>query len=80
MASRNEALDIDLPQVTFYARDDNLIDLAGFTRLTEKTIAQALAAAGASCQDWVAKATDAVARFAYLAVAVPVRRRPPVPS
>ena len=55
MASRNEALDIDLPQISFYARDDGLIDLAGFTRLTEKTIAQALAAAGVSCQDWVAR-------------------------
>ncbi|MCZ6614745.1 MAG: GH3 auxin-responsive promoter family protein, partial [Chloroflexi bacterium] len=54
-ALRNEALDIDLPQITFYARDDGLIDLAGFTRLTEKTIAQALAAAGVSCQDWVAR-------------------------
>ncbi|MCZ6788822.1 MAG: GH3 auxin-responsive promoter family protein [Chloroflexi bacterium] len=54
-ALRNEALDIDLPQISFYARDDSLIDLAGFTRLTEKTISQALAAAGVSCQDWVAR-------------------------
>ncbi len=52
---RNDALDIDLPQMTFYSRDDSLIDLAGFTRLTEKTIAQALVAADVSCQDWVAR-------------------------
>ena len=54
-ALRNEALGIDLPQMTFYSRDDSLIDLAGFTRLTEKTIVQALTAAQVPWQDWVAR-------------------------
>ena len=54
-AQRNDALDIDLPQIVFYSRDDGLIDLAGFTRLTERTIAQALAAAGIPCRDWVGR-------------------------
>ena len=54
-ARRNEALDIELPQTAFYSRDDSLIDLAGFTRLTEKTIAQALVAAHVPWRDWVAR-------------------------
>jgi phenylacetate-coenzyme A ligase PaaK-like adenylate-forming protein len=49
---RSEALGIDLPQMSFYSRCDGLIDLAGFTRLTEKTLWQAVEAAGIPCRDW----------------------------
>ncbi len=55
---RNDVLDIDLPQVEFYSRDDSLIDLGGFTRLTEKTIGQALAGGGVTCRDWIARRED----------------------
>ncbi len=54
-APRNEALGIDLPQMTFYSRCDGIIDLAGFTRLTEKTLWQALEAAEIPCRDWTAQ-------------------------
>lgn len=52
---RNEALGIDLPQMSFYSRCDGIIDLAGFTRLTEKTLWQAVEAAGIPCRDWTAQ-------------------------
>jgi hypothetical protein len=54
-SQRNEALGIDLPQMSFYSRCDSLIDLAGFTRLTEKTLWQALETAGVPCRDWTAQ-------------------------
>ena len=43
---------IDLPQMVFEARADDLIDIAGFTRLSEKTVAQAIANSGIECEDW----------------------------
>ncbi len=43
---------IDLPQMVFEARADDLIDIAGFTRLSEKTLAQAIANSGIECEDW----------------------------
>ncbi|MEE9202155.1 MAG: GH3 auxin-responsive promoter family protein, partial [Dehalococcoidia bacterium] len=52
---RNEALGIDLPQMSFYSRCDGIIDLAGFTRLTEKTLWQAVEAAGIPCRDWTVR-------------------------
>ena len=54
-ALRNERLNIDIPQMTFYSRSDAIIDLAGFTRLTEKTIGQATEQAGLVCEEWVAR-------------------------
>ena len=41
-----------LPQMTFETRADDLIDIAGFTRISEKTIIQAIANAGLDCEDW----------------------------
>ena len=54
-ALRNERLNIDIPQMTFYSRSDAIIDLAGFTRLTEDTIGKAIELAGLSCENWVAR-------------------------
>ncbi len=52
---RNDNLDIDIPQMVFGRRVDGLIDIAGFARLTEKVIGQAIAKAGISCESWSAK-------------------------
>ncbi len=52
---RNEELDIDIPQMTFLSRVDDLIDIAGFTRLTEKVIWQALEDSGMDYTEWTAR-------------------------
>jgi hypothetical protein len=46
---------IYLPQMVFEARADDLIDIAGFTRISEKTMAQAIAGAGIDCEDWTVR-------------------------
>ena len=52
---RNEKLDIDIPQVLFDRRVDGLIDLAGFARLTERTIEQAIESAHLVTEYWIAR-------------------------
>jgi hypothetical protein len=52
-ALRNEKLGIALPQMAFERRVDDMIDLV-FTRLTEKTLWQAIEKAGVAYKDWVA--------------------------
>ncbi len=52
---RNEKLNIDIPQMVFEARADEVIDLAGFTRLTEKTIWQAIENSGVEYVDWTVR-------------------------
>jgi hypothetical protein len=52
---RNEKLNIDIPQMSFIARIDDQIDLAGFTRLGEKVIWQAVENTGLNYTDWVAR-------------------------
>jgi hypothetical protein len=49
---RNDVLDIDIPQMAFVGRIDGLIDIAGFTRMTEKTIWKALEDSGVPYADW----------------------------
>ncbi len=44
---------IHLPQMVFEARADDLIDIAGFTRVSEKTVIQAIAASRLDCEDWI---------------------------
>jgi hypothetical protein len=44
---------IYLPQMVFEGRADSLIDIAGFTRVSEKTVTQAIAGAGIDYEDWV---------------------------
>jgi hypothetical protein len=51
---REDKLDIDIPQMVFYSRTGNVIDIAGFTRLTEKTIWQAIENSGVNYKDWIA--------------------------
>ena len=52
---RNEQLNIDIPQMEFYSRVDDLIDIASFTRLTERVIWQAIERSGIDCQEWTAR-------------------------
>jgi hypothetical protein len=53
-AMRNVNCGIDLPQMTFLGRIDDQIDIAGFTRLGEKVIWQAVENTGLQYEDWVA--------------------------
>jgi len=46
---------IDLPQMVFYSRADDVIDLAGFARLTETDVWQAIEDAGIPYVDWTAR-------------------------
>jgi hypothetical protein len=41
-----------LPQMVFETRADDLIDIAGFTRVSEKTVTQAIANIGIDYEDW----------------------------
>ena len=52
---RNEELDIDIPQMVFLGRVDDQIDIAGFTRLSEKVIWQAIENTGLAYEDWTAR-------------------------
>jgi len=51
----NDNLKITVPQMTFERRADDLIDLAGFVRLTEKTIWQSIENDGIPYEDWTAR-------------------------
>ena len=52
---RNEAAGIELPQMVFERRADDLIDIAGFGRLTERVIWEAIENAGVPYVDWTAR-------------------------
>jgi len=52
---RNEKLGVDTPQLVFHSRASELIDLAGFARLTEKAIWQAIENSGVKYTDWTAR-------------------------
>ena len=54
-ALRNEQLNINLPQIAFYARSDDIIDIGGFTRLTERVIGLAIENAGLAYAGWTAR-------------------------
>jgi len=43
---------VNLPQMVFESRSDDLIDIAGFTRLDEKTMWQAIANSGIRYAEW----------------------------
>jgi hypothetical protein len=49
---RNGQLDIDIPQMLFHSQVDDLTDIAGFTRLTEGVIWQAIENSGVAYADW----------------------------
>jgi hypothetical protein len=52
---RNEKLDTDIPQMVFDGRADDLVDIAGLGRLTERTIGEAIEKTGIPHVDWVAR-------------------------
>ncbi len=52
---RNEAAGINLPQMVFERRADDLIDIAGFGRLTERVIWEAIENSGVPYVDWTAR-------------------------
>jgi hypothetical protein len=52
VALKDEETGIVTPQMTFDSRADDLIDIAGFTRLDEKTIWQAIVDTGIKYEDW----------------------------
>ncbi|MCJ7622682.1 MAG: GH3 auxin-responsive promoter family protein [Anaerolineaceae bacterium] len=52
---RDKELGIDLPQVRFYSRIGDLIDMAGIARLTESSIWQSIEATKIPYEDWVAR-------------------------
>jgi hypothetical protein len=52
---RNEELNIDIPQMQFLSRVDDQLDVAGFTRLTEKVIWQAIENANLSYNGWTVR-------------------------
>ena len=51
---RNEKLNIDIPQMVFYSRADDVLDFST-TSFTEKTIWQAIENSGLDYVDWVAR-------------------------
>lgn len=55
IAMKDDEIGCTLPQFKFYSRGDDLIDLGGIVRFTEKSIWQALDAAGIDYTDWTAK-------------------------
>jgi hypothetical protein len=52
---RNEKLNIDLPQMVFHSRADELIDITGFGHLTERVIWEAIEGTGVPYTDWTAR-------------------------
>jgi hypothetical protein len=52
---RNEELNIDIPQMMFLSRVDDMIDIAGFTRLTERVIWQAIENCRLAYNGWTAR-------------------------
>ena len=52
---RNEKLNIDIPQMVFERRADELIDITGFGHLTEKLIWQAMENTGIPYVNWAAR-------------------------
>jgi hypothetical protein len=51
----NSKLGIDIPQMEFLTRIDDQIDIAGFTRLSEKAIWQAIEKTGIEYEGWTAR-------------------------
>jgi len=55
VALEDDESGIKLPQMVFESRTDDLIDIAGFSRLDEKTIWQTIADTGIQYEDWSAR-------------------------
>jgi hypothetical protein len=54
-AMANPSIGVKLPHFAFHSRLDDVIDLAGFTRLTERTIWKAIRASEVPCSDWLVR-------------------------
>lgn len=54
ISNSDEEIKINLPQIRFENRAEDVIDIAGFTRLTERTIWQALINTGVKFKNWIA--------------------------
>ena len=54
-ALEDNAVNVKIPHIKFYSRSDDLIDIAGFTRLTEFIIWKAIQESGIPYTDWVVK-------------------------
>jgi hypothetical protein len=52
---RNEKLGIDIPQMLFHSRADDLMDIFGVGHITEKLVWQAIENTGIPYVDWVAR-------------------------
>jgi hypothetical protein len=52
---KDDEAGIQLPQMVFESRADDIIDIAGFTRLDEKMLLQAIFDAGIQYSDWTAR-------------------------
>jgi len=52
---RNEKSGVDIPQMVFHSRADDLVDIASLGRLTERIIWEAIGNAGIPYVDWVAR-------------------------
>ncbi len=52
---RNDKLNINTPQMEFDGRIDDVLDIGGFIRLTEKVIWQAVNNSGVPCVEWTAR-------------------------
>ncbi|MDO9088293.1 MAG: GH3 auxin-responsive promoter family protein [Anaerolineaceae bacterium] len=55
VSMRDDEININLPQIRFYSRCDDIIDLAGLIRLTEKAIWLVIEATGIKYIDWIAR-------------------------
>jgi hypothetical protein len=55
IAMEDQELNSPLPQLRFYSRADDVIDLGNLIRLTEKDIWKAIEATGVKYQDWAAR-------------------------
>jgi hypothetical protein len=71
---RNEHSDIDLPQMVFYGRADDVIDIAGLGRLTERIIWEAIQNTGIPYVEWTAS-KKVIGDRAFLQVYIEPRHR-----
>ena len=55
IALKDDELESPLPQLRFYSRADDVIDLGNLVRLTESDIWKAIEATSVNYQDWVAR-------------------------
>jgi hypothetical protein len=52
---RNEKVNIDIPQMVFYSRADDFVDITSLGRLTERLISEAIENTSIPYVDWVAR-------------------------